>query len=205
MRPGRDEAFERLYAEHAQALYAFLSYRTGDRVLAEDLLADTFERALRARWRFDRRRASAKTWLYTIALNLLRDHTRRRAREARALHSVAAEASAGSNGGIELLADRDLVARGLPSLSDQEREAIALRFGAELTVPEIAKLTGQPLTTVEGRVYKALRKLRETIDQPVTRARLTGRYSQGPPQAPSAPPSPTRRRSNRQVPLRPGE
>ena len=42
----RDDAFERLYAEHAQALFGFLSYRTGDRVLAEDLLADTFERAL---------------------------------------------------------------------------------------------------------------------------------------------------------------
>jgi len=73
MRPMRDEAFERLYTEHAQSLYAFLSYRTGDRVLAEDLLADTFERALRARKRFDRRKASEKTWLYSIALNRLRD------------------------------------------------------------------------------------------------------------------------------------
>ena len=69
----RDEQFERLYAEHAQALFGFLSYRTGDRALAEDLLADTFERALRARRRFDPRKASEKTWLYAIALNCLRD------------------------------------------------------------------------------------------------------------------------------------
>ncbi|HMH46462.1 MAG TPA: RNA polymerase sigma factor [Solirubrobacteraceae bacterium] len=109
MSPLRDEVFERLYAEHAQALYGFLSYRTGDRVLAEDLLADTFERALRARGRFDRRKASEKTWLYAIALNLLRDQVRRRGSESKALERVAVGASAGSGGGIEQIADRDLV------------------------------------------------------------------------------------------------
>jgi RNA polymerase sigma factor (sigma-70 family) len=160
----RDEVFERLYAEHAQPLYAFLSYRTGDRVLAEDLLADTFERALRARKRFDRRKASEKTWLYAIALNLLRDQVRRRGSETRALERVAVGVSAGSGGGIEEVADRDLVGRSLSTLSEEEREVIALRFGGDLTVPEIAKLTKEPLTTVEGRVYRALRKLREAID-----------------------------------------
>jgi RNA polymerase sigma-70 factor, ECF subfamily len=159
-----DEAFERLYAEHAQALYAFLSYRTGDRVLAEDLLADTFERALRARRGFDRRKASEKTWLYAIALNCLRDQMRRRSTETRALERVAVAATAGSSGGIEEIADRDLVGRILTVLSEEEREAIALRFGADLTVPEIAKLTSERLSTVEGRVYRALRKLRDAMD-----------------------------------------
>src|SRR5919107_5496712 len=73
----RRDDFERLYEEHAQPLYGFLAYRTGDSALAEDLLADTFERALRARRRFDPRRAGEKTWLYAIALNLLRDGVRR--------------------------------------------------------------------------------------------------------------------------------
>ena len=40
---------------------------------------------------------------------------------------------------------------------------IGLRFGADLTVPEIAKLKKEKLTTVEGRVYRALRKLREDL------------------------------------------
>jgi len=44
--------FERLFEEHAQPLFGFLIYRTGNRNLAEDLLADTFERALRGRRRF---------------------------------------------------------------------------------------------------------------------------------------------------------
>jgi RNA polymerase sigma-70 factor (ECF subfamily) len=164
MRPIRGDAFERLYEEHAQALYGFLAYRTGDRTLAEDLLADTFERALRARRRFDRRKGSEKTWLYAIALNCLRDRLRRQGSEQRALALLAVGAPAGSEGGIERFAERDLLERGLAGLSEHEREAIALRFGAELTLPEIAKLTGEPLTTVEGRVYRALRKLRDALD-----------------------------------------
>jgi RNA polymerase sigma-70 factor (ECF subfamily) len=160
----RDEQFERLYADHAQALFGFLSYRTGDRVLAEDLLADTFERALRARRRFDPRKASEKTWLYAIALNLLRDSARRRAAEGRALERVTSGLAPGPSGDMEEVSDRDLISRSLSVLSEEEREAIALRFGADLTVPEIAKLIREPLTTVEGRVYRALRKLREEID-----------------------------------------
>ena len=65
---------------------------------------------------------------------------------------------------MEAVADRDLINRSLAALSEEEREAIALRFGADLTVPEIARLTGERLTTVEGRVYRALRKLREAMD-----------------------------------------
>jgi DNA-directed RNA polymerase specialized sigma24 family protein len=53
-----DDDFERLYADEAAGLFSFLAYRTGDRALAEDLLADAFERALRARRRFDLRRGS---------------------------------------------------------------------------------------------------------------------------------------------------
>jgi RNA polymerase sigma-70 factor (ECF subfamily) len=158
----RDDEFERLYAAEAAGLFSFLAYRTGDRSLAEDLVADAFERALRSRRRFDRRRGSEKTWLYAIALNLLRDHARRAGAEARALerHGGPGEAA---DPVIAQIEHRDQVQRALTVLSEEEREAIALRFGAELTVPEIAEVLRQPLTTVEGRVYRALRKLRAAL------------------------------------------
>jgi RNA polymerase sigma factor (sigma-70 family) len=159
----RDDNFERLYAAEAQGLFGFLAYRTGDRALAEDLLADTFERALRSRARFDRRRGSEKTWLYAIALNLLRDNARRAAAEGRALERAAPGAGAGPASPLEAVEHRDELQRALAGLSPEEREAIALRFGAELTVPEMARALREPLTTMEGRVYRALRKLRETL------------------------------------------
>ena len=158
----RDDEFERLYEAEAQGLFGFLAYRTGDRSLAEDLLADTFERALRARRGFDRRRGSPKTWLYAIALNLLRDNARRSAAEGRALERSRPSVAAWSAPG-DAVENRDVVQRALATLSPEEREAIALRFGAELTVPEIAEALREPLTTVEGRVYRALRKLRGVL------------------------------------------
>lgn len=65
---------------------------------------------------------------------------------------------------ISAIDDRDSVGRALQVLSVEEREAKSLRYGAELTVPEIAKLTHEKLSTVEGRVYRALRKLRVELD-----------------------------------------
>lgn len=162
----RTDQFERLYAEHAGPLLAFLVYRTGDRVLSEDLVADTFERVLTARRGFDRRRATEKTWLYTIALNLLRDHVRRAGAGQRATERVAVglsdAAPADPFAGAE---HRDELQAALAKLSEEEREAVALRFGADLTVPEIAALKREKLTTVEGRVYRALRKLRAELEE----------------------------------------
>lgn len=155
----RDADFERLYEEHAQALFGFLAYRTGNHAAAEDLLASTFERALRARRRFDPRRGSEKRWLYSIALNLLRDQVRREGAEGRALERAGA-GQPDTAPGPEGIDDRDSLRRALAKLSEEEREAVALRFGADLSVPEIARLTHERLTTVEGRVYRALRKLR---------------------------------------------
>lgn len=173
VRAMRDDGFERLYEEHAQGLFAFLRYRTGNTVVAEELLADTCERALRARRRFDPRRGSAKTWLYAIALNCLGDHARKRAGEGRALERMAAGPGFATDeheqidelaqGEFEDVADRDLLNRSLAALSGEEREAISLRFGAELSTAEIAKLTGVGPRTIESRVYRALEKLREAM------------------------------------------
>src|SRR3954464_3868083 len=87
------ERFDALYREHGQSLYAYLAWSAGDRLLAEDLLADVFERALRNRRRFDLRRGSEKTWLYAIAVNRVRDHLRRAASERRALERLRIETS----------------------------------------------------------------------------------------------------------------
>src|SRR4051812_46123919 len=153
----READFEELYAEHAQALFGFLVYRTGDRALAEDLMADTFERALRARRRFDPRKGSVKTWLYSIALNRLRDHARRAGAEGRPVERLAgATEEHDAERAVAQVEARQTIAVALRALSEEEREAIALRFGGALSLKEIAKVAGVPMTTAEARVYRAL-------------------------------------------------
>ena len=156
--------FDRLYAEHADSVFSFLAYRTGDRALADDLLADTFERVLRSRRRFRLRRQSEKSWLYTIAVNLLRDHFRRQQVERRAIERLSAvPEEESSSGGVLRVETLQSLAGALATLSVAETEAIALRFGADLTLREIADVTGTPLSTVESRINRALEKLREVL------------------------------------------
>jgi RNA polymerase sigma-70 factor (ECF subfamily) len=159
----RDEDFERLYAAHAEPLLGFLVYRTGNRAVAEDVMADTFERVLRTRFRFDPRKSSEKTWIFTIALNLLRDHARRRGAEERALERLPEPVPSGGMPTTDLVDERDELRGALDTLTQEERECVALRFGADLTVPEVGRVLGEKLSTVEGRVYRALRKMRAEL------------------------------------------
>lgn len=156
-------AFEALYAAHVRELLGFLTYRTGDPALAEDLLADTFERALRARRRFDSSRGTPAAWLYVIALNTMRDHARRRAAERRAIDRLAPGAPDSVPAPDDAVGERAEIHAALAGLGDDEREAVALRYGADLPVAQIARVLGVPRTTVEGRLHRGLLKLRAEL------------------------------------------
>ena len=159
------DTFERLFEEHGSRLFSFLAYRTGNRALAEDLMSETFERVLRSRQRFDPRRGSERRWLYTIALNLLRDHARRQSHEERVLQHVGAGAPTESpDPGLAAVEHRDELHRALALLSEDEREALALRFGADLKLRDVARVLGEGESAIEGRIYRALRKLRDELN-----------------------------------------
>ena len=159
MKPDQSaEALDRLYTEYAAGLLGFLTYQTGDRSLAEDIVADTFERVLRSRSRW-RGHASAKTWLYAIAMNRVRELARRRGAESRALEHVSGDSTPVDD--VAAVGDRDLLQRGLDTLSAEDRTIIALRYGADLSLREIAEALGERQSAVEARLYRALRRLRD--------------------------------------------
>jgi RNA polymerase sigma factor (sigma-70 family) len=162
-RAARQELAE-LYEEHVWGVYGFFAYRVGSSTDAEDLTQLTFERALRAWSRFDPDRASARTWLMSIAGNLLIDHYRRD-------RSTRQEPVEDHLSRRELIIeDADLglspdLAAALEQLGERERELIALRFGGELTGPEIAELTGLTLANVQQILSRSLRKIRATLEE----------------------------------------
>ena len=160
----KKDQFEQLYEEHAEPLLGFLVYRTGDRALAEEILADTFERVLRSRSRFNPERGGVKTWIYSIAFNRLRDLIRKREAEERALERRAAGAPGAAVGDAERVEERSTVAAALSQLDEMEREAVALRYGADLSVAEVAATLGVRVSTAEGRIYRGLRNLRDLLE-----------------------------------------
>lgn len=164
-----DGDFARVYDEHLWYIYGFLAYRTRDRDLAEDLTQTTFERALRAWPRFDPRRASERTWLLAIARNLLTDHHRReRAEPSAEIDERLLPLTEGPETAQALWPE---LADALQQLGEREREVIALRFGADLSGPDIAEMTGLSLANVQQILSRSLRRLRsllETADRPST-------------------------------------
>src|SRR5215211_7522522 len=76
-------AFAEAAEAHLDDVHAYLTYLVGERDLAEELTAVTFEKAL-SRWRrFDPRRGSARTWLCQLARSVALDHFRAEDRRRR--------------------------------------------------------------------------------------------------------------------------
>jgi RNA polymerase sigma-70 factor, ECF subfamily len=169
----RDRDIERLFAEHSERLYAFVAYRTGDASVAEEIVGDTFERVVRTRRRFDRSKGSEQSWIYAIALNLLTDHQRRAGIERRALDSAALAHRRDAADPLTRVADRDQLWRALDRIEPDLREVLALRFGADLRLKDIARVTGCPLSTIHERLQRGLRRLQAELERdgaPVPRA-----------------------------------
>lgn len=158
-----ESSFLRVYDEHVWRVYGFFAYRLGQRDTAEDLTQATFERALRAWSRFDPRRASESTWLLAIARNLLIDHYRRdRSSLTEPIDETLGPLVPGPE--EQLTAFPELLAA-LTTLSERDREVIALRFGGDMTGPEIATLLNLSLANVQQILSRSLRRLRGRLDE----------------------------------------
>jgi RNA polymerase sigma-70 factor (ECF subfamily) len=162
--PARD--FSTVYDEHIWQVYGFFAYRLPSRADAEDLTQQTFERALRSWGRYDDSKASVATWLLTIACNLLIDPFRAdRSGRNQPLSGVEADdrqlEGDADRPDLGLDPDRE---RALGSLSDREREIVALRFGGDLSGPEIAEAMGLSLANVQQILSRSLRRMRAQLE-----------------------------------------
>jgi RNA polymerase sigma factor (sigma-70 family) len=156
--------FSIVYDEHVWHVYGFFAYRLRSRADAEDLTQMTFERALRAYARYDESLASVQTWLIAIARNLLIDHVRSdRGAAQRAVDEVPESLLPAAEDRHRIGLDPDLE-RALATLSDRERELIAMRFGGDLSGPEIAALTGLTLANVQQLLSRSLRRMRAGME-----------------------------------------
>jgi len=157
---GARSGFAEVVAEQLDAVYGYLVYLTGDRSAAEDLAAETFEKAFRTWRRFDPRRSSPRTWLCAIARNVaidwFRSESRRRKREDTYVREQASETAFGDDlpGPFE---------DALRELSAAEREAVALRVLLDLDGPSAARVLGISETACSTRLSRALKRLEERM------------------------------------------
>ncbi len=148
-------------ADHLDDVYGYLLYMTGNPTTAEDLTSETFERAVK-RWRkFDPRRASARTWLCQLARTAALDHFRAEERRRRREERAAPEESLHDRLVEGLSPELDAALR---KLSAGEREVVALRVVLELDGEATARILGISETACSTRLSRALKRLKEEIE-----------------------------------------
>ncbi|MDX6664030.1 MAG: hypothetical protein QOG68_236 [Solirubrobacteraceae bacterium] len=155
-------AFDALYRDHADDVFAYAMTLLRERSAAEDVTMLAFERAYRKRKAFDRRRGNERAWLFTIARNAALDELRRRKRAAPLI---------GDPADLSISTDDDPVRRAsvraaLAQLDPRERELVALKFIAGLSNAEIADVIGTSATNAGTRLHRVVIKLREACHAP---------------------------------------
>ena len=164
-----------IVAMHQQRIFRFLLLSTRDADAAHSLTQDTFLRAWSARASF-RNECSIATWLTSIALNLLRDHTR--TQRFRFWKRAAANSLDVSDPSVSLphhvssvesrlIASEQLalVWQTVAQLSERQRTIFVLRFVEEMDLGEISAATNLPVSTVKSHLYRALANIRKRHHQ----------------------------------------
>lgn len=170
-RDGDPGAFEALYRRHRGGLYRFCLRMCGSPARAEEVFQDAWVNLIQARDRY-RVEARFRTFLYQIARNRMLDLLRQDARAPLPLDEGAGLAVADTlesspaerpDAWLERRQAVEGVAAVLDTLPPAQREAFLLHEEGELTLDEIAALTGVGRETVKSRVRYALARLRAAL------------------------------------------
>ncbi len=165
---GERGAFGLLYQRHVERVYNFVVFRVRDTAVAEDLTQEVFINALRGISSLDHPERFVP-WLLAIAGNRIRNHWRSASRRPNLAEPDAAGDPLDAVTGDDVMADlearvaaEDLLS-GAARLTDLQREVLALRFVAGLSVAETAMLMRRSEGAVKNLQHHALASLRRHL------------------------------------------
>ena len=171
---GDGKAFEILYDRHASIVMGIALRITGERVVAEDVVQETFWRLWQSADTYQPERGPFTAWLFRITRNLAIDAYRRRSSRPKV---VTDETDVDPI--LDRMPDPDMnvpeqaqsnlmdqqARKALKTLPSEQRQVIELAFFSGMTRQENAKATGQPIGTVQTRARLGLQKLREALEK----------------------------------------
>jgi RNA polymerase sigma factor (sigma-70 family) len=161
------ELFTVIFDRHSGEILRYVHARLGAD-LAEDVTAETFLAAFRARGRFDPAAASARPWLYGIAVRQIGKHRRAEARRVRLLRSAHVELPAedfGDRAAEQVTAGqlRPRLAAVLARLPSKDRELLLLVAWAGLSYEEAATALGSTVSAVKARLHRVRVRTRREL------------------------------------------
>ncbi|RHW29076.1 sigma-70 family RNA polymerase sigma factor [Nocardioides immobilis] len=158
-------AMRQLHDEHAAALWAFCLHLTGnDRTHAEDVAQETLLRAWRHAAVLEESRGSVRSWLFTVARNIVIDEWRSKRTRTEILTDDLGELSSVEDRTDELLLSW-VVAEALTQLSHEHRTVLLECYYRGRSVAEASRRLGVPEGTVKSRTHYALRALKLSLEE----------------------------------------
>lgn len=153
-----DDDIAELLVSRTPEAHRLATWILRDPVAAEDAVQEAALAAWNERKKL--RHADNPTgWFTTIVVNVCRDELRRRSRR----QTLPAPVDSMVGGSSDRLALRDEIGRAIARLTADEQLVIGLRFGRDLTVPQIAAQTGLAEGTVKSRLHHSLEHLRSAL------------------------------------------
>ncbi|MHA7276424.1 sigma-70 family RNA polymerase sigma factor [Arthrobacter sp. HLT1-21] len=165
----REEGVHDAYVAHGAELYRFALRSLGDDGVAQDVVQETFLRAWRARDRYDPSLSSLRVWLFSIARNVVIDHSR--AAAARPWQSNVVDLTFTEHTGPVVPDPSDRLLRGwiveeaLRRLGQEHRHALTETYLADRPYAEVAAELGIPVSTLRSRVFYGLKALRIVMEE----------------------------------------
>jgi RNA polymerase sigma-70 factor (ECF subfamily) len=171
---GDREAFAALVDTYKGAIFNLAFRMTDSYQDADDLSQETFIRAYRNLRQFDPRKRFF-TWIYTIGLNLIRNHLKKHGREREMSRENTAQGLSETEIHQGPQAERDMMQVQdirrlelcLQKLPSDLREAIVLRFYQDLSFEDISIISGASMSAVKMRVYRGLEQLKQLMNRKI--------------------------------------
>jgi RNA polymerase sigma-70 factor (ECF subfamily) len=169
VRGGETRAFGELVARHQDSVYGMALRFVGGRGDAEDVAQEVFLRAYRGLEGF-KGNAKLSTWLYRITFNLCADWLRRNKRADRMAATIEtaaelADSRVNLEEGVVMAEERDTLRSALDRLDERYRSVVVLLYYQKMSYEQIAAVLDLPVKTVETRLYRARKMLRETLEK----------------------------------------
>jgi RNA polymerase sigma-70 factor (ECF subfamily) len=154
-----------LYTEHYGVLLGFVSRYERDRHRAEDLVQETLLRAWRHIGRIDVTRDTTRSYLLTIARNVVSNAWRAEQRRPRLVSDQDAVAAVAVADNVDQMVEGWLVRAAMDRLSVEHREVVQSVYYDGRTIADTAKRLSVPEGTVKSRAYYAVRALRAVFEE----------------------------------------
>lgn len=165
---GRDrdtdgDALTLLHSAHADAVRRFVAGYVADTQHREDIVQETFARAWKNIDRIDTENGNPRSFLFSIAHNVVVDQWRARSRRPEVLTHE--DATVATDDDVDASLERILLAESMHRLSAEHRRVIKALYFDDMTLADAADRLGVSVGTIKSRSYYAVRALRAVFDE----------------------------------------